>query len=311
MLRRHQPRHGRARRDRAAWLAPGHAVAGIGCTASLATDRPKRGDHRAFITVCTDTATLTLSLTLDKGARDRAGEEAVVKALLLGAMARLFGISTALPVALLPGDRLTEEPGADGAALLVSAGQMLCVAPDGRLHATAAPPAALLPGAFNPLHHGHRELARVAAELLGQPAAFELSVRNVDKGAIPPEEVRIRLRQFAWLAPVWLTAAPTFAEKARLFPGTAFVVGADTAARLFAPHYYADGETGMAAALDAIRGHGCRFLVACRADGSGQYLDLDGIGVPAAWRDLFQAIPPQRFRVDVSSTQLRQQPAPL
>src|SRR5205807_1995389 len=32
--------------ERARWLAPGHLVAGIGCTASLATDRPKQGDHR-------------------------------------------------------------------------------------------------------------------------------------------------------------------------------------------------------------------------------------------------------------------------
>ncbi len=32
--------------NRACWLAPGEAVVGIGCTASLASDRPKRGDHR-------------------------------------------------------------------------------------------------------------------------------------------------------------------------------------------------------------------------------------------------------------------------
>src|SRR5690349_6017210 len=32
--------------ERARWLAPGERVCGAGCTASLATDRPKRGDHR-------------------------------------------------------------------------------------------------------------------------------------------------------------------------------------------------------------------------------------------------------------------------
>src|SRR5437762_311819 len=32
--------------ERARWLTPGEAVIGVGCTASLATDRPKRGDHR-------------------------------------------------------------------------------------------------------------------------------------------------------------------------------------------------------------------------------------------------------------------------
>src|SRR4051794_18544612 len=32
--------------QRASWLAPGEEVAGVGCTAGLATDRPKRGEHR-------------------------------------------------------------------------------------------------------------------------------------------------------------------------------------------------------------------------------------------------------------------------
>jgi hypothetical protein len=31
--------------ERARWLAPGAAVYGLGCTASLVSERPKRGDH--------------------------------------------------------------------------------------------------------------------------------------------------------------------------------------------------------------------------------------------------------------------------
>src|SRR5438552_6213805 len=34
---------------RASWLAPGEEVVGLGCTASLATNRPKKGDHRLHI----------------------------------------------------------------------------------------------------------------------------------------------------------------------------------------------------------------------------------------------------------------------
>src|SRR5581483_4543139 len=37
--------------NRAGWLAPGEPVLGVGCTASLATDRPKRGDHRFHVSV--------------------------------------------------------------------------------------------------------------------------------------------------------------------------------------------------------------------------------------------------------------------
>jgi hypothetical protein len=301
--------------DRARWLAPGHLAAGIGCTASLATDRPKRGDHRFHFTVRTDFTSRTCSLTLAKGARDRAGEEAVLDALLLGTMLAEFGVGQCPPVALLPGERVEEDHGestdlAGLVGLLKGAGQVLCVAPDGCVQASAPPPAVLLAGAFNPLHRGHRDLAQVAAAALGAPVAFELSVRNVDKATLGIEEVRLRLRQFQWLAPVWLTSAPTFAEKALLFPGVTFLLGADTAVRLFAPRYYEGGEAGMAAAFDTIRRQGCRFLVACRVDGAGQCQDLDGLGVPGPWRDLFQAIPAEQFRVDVSSTQLRQQPRP-
>src|SRR5439155_608377 len=125
----------------------------------------------------------------------------------------------------------------------------------------AAAPRVLMPGAFNPVHEGHWRLAAAAAEIAGQPVAFELSVTNVDKPLLPAEEVRRRLRQFTWRAPVWLTRAPTFAEKALLFGDVVFVIGADIAARIVAPRYYQDREERMAAALEQIRSRQGRFLV--------------------------------------------------
>src|SRR5205823_3936125 len=104
-------------------------------------------------------------------------------------------------------------------------------------------------------------------------------------------EVAARLRQFAWRAPVWVTRAPTFVEKARLFPGTVFAVGADTAVRVLAPRYYAAGQAGLAEALALLRRRGCRFLVACRADPSGNCLAAEDLAVPPDYRDLFTAIP--------------------
>ena len=75
--------------ERARQLAPGQAVVGLGCTASLATDRLKRGEHRFHVAVHTHGRTTTHSLTLTKGARDREGEEAVLDAVLLNAGAAL------------------------------------------------------------------------------------------------------------------------------------------------------------------------------------------------------------------------------
>src|SRR5580658_7394317 len=105
-----------------------------------------------------------------------------------------------------------------GGAIEVSAhGQM-------RLHSMTSPLAdnasgpILLPGAFNPAHDGHWQLAAAAQRQLGRPAAFEISLANVDKPDLSWEEMLGRIRQFAGRAAVWLTRAPKFVHKAELFP---------------------------------------------------------------------------------------------
>jgi nicotinic acid mononucleotide adenylyltransferase/nicotinamide mononucleotide (NMN) deamidase PncC len=294
--------------DRARWLAPGEAVAGAACTASLATDRPKRGDHRFHVAVHTTGQTLVRSLTLTKGARDRAGEETVLDAVLLNALAEAFGLTERVDVPLLPGEEVWDETVvATGALAALFRGEInaACVESDGRVRTGAPTPALLLPGAFNPIHAGHWGLADAAAKLTGSSAAFELSVTNVDKPPLGPGEVRRRLAQFAWRAPIWLVRAPTFVEKARLLPGATFVVGADTAERVVAQRYYHDSSEEMARAFHEIHGHGCRFLVAGRVCADGRFAELHHLNIPEAHRDLFAAIPAEAFRVDVSSTALR------
>jgi nicotinamide mononucleotide (NMN) deamidase PncC len=298
--------------ERARRLAPGAAVVGAGCTASLATDRPKRGDHRFHVSVHTNLACTTYTLTLTKGARDREAEEAVLDAVLLNGLAEAFGVAERLPSGLLAGEELQVDHAGPSllARFFAAAVPAVCALPDGRVTDAGPPPAVLLPGSFNPAHRGHWELAAAAARQLGAAAAFELSVANVDKPPLEVAEVRRRLGQFTWRAPLWLTRAPTFVEKAALFPGTTFVVGADTAARIVAPRYYAGGEAGRSEGLAGLRRGGCRFLVAGRVDASGQFLALEDLAVPADCGDLFSAIPNTEFRLDLSSTQLRDQGGP-
>ena len=295
-------------RARARWLAPGAPVAGVGCTASLRSDRPKRGDHRFHLCVDAGDRAVAVSLTLAKEARDRAGEEEVLDRVLLNALAEAFGLAERVEVPLLTGEQIVTEPAAAPdalAAFLAGATSALCVEADGWVREGGPRPKLLLPGSFNPLHEGHCGLAAVAASHVGAAPAYELTVVNADKPPLAAEEVRRRLAQFAWRAPVWLTRAPTFAEKADLFPGAAFVVGADTAARIVQPRFYGDSAERMAEALGAFRARGCRFLVAGRVDAQWRFVGLEQIDVPPAFRDLFTAIPESAFRLDVSSTQLR------
>ena len=164
----------------------------------------------------------------------------------------------------------------------------------------------LLPGAFNPLHEGHRQLAQVAGRILGKPVALELSISNVDKTELSWAEVRRRIDQIAFQIPVLLTRVTAqFIEKAELFPDAVFVVGVDTAERLLTPRYYGSVADGVTKALELLRQHGCRFLVGGRMDARRRFVRLHDLPIPAECRDLFREIAPEVFRVDISSTELR------
>jgi len=298
----------RRARERAAWLAPGEPAVGLACTASLRSDRPKHGDHRAHLAACADEGALLVSLTLAKERRAREEEEEVVSRLLLNLLSEALALPGRCPVSLLEGETVERavEPGDPLAALATGDVTAVCVESDGRLRQEGPAPSLLLPGSFNPLHEGHLTLAAVAARRTGRPAAFELTAVNADKPPLSAAELRRRAGQFLGRAPLWLTRAPTFPEKARLFPGATFVVGADTASRIVQPRFYGGSEEAMHRALGEFAERGCRFLVAGRADASGRFLALDALAVPAALRGLFDAIPEADFRCDMSSTALRQ-----
>ena len=191
---------------------------------------------------------------------------------------------------------------------------LVVVEPDGRQHSVAPENAAVLAASFNPLHRGHVGLLAAAQDITDRLGYFELSIENVDKPRLSEQDLRSRLEQFAGVAAVIVTNAPTFVEKSRLAPGTVFVTGVDTAERLFVDRYYRREEaTGgdqqrvspTALALKELRRNGCRVLVAGRMIGDRGFVTLDDLGVPEEFRDLLEAIPESTFREDISSTAVR------
>ena len=202
--------------NRARKLDPSEVpLAGVACTAGLASDRPKRGPHRAHVALQTASRTATWSIELQKERRRRIQEERLVSRMVLNAVADGCGIDARLDLPLLPGEQVEYSQTIAPAAwqdLLLGRTEAVCHGGGERL-------AAIFPGAFNPLHAGHRRMMELAQAILGVPVALELSVLNADKPPLDYAEIERRLRQFPAEQPVWLTRAATFEEKSRLFPG--------------------------------------------------------------------------------------------
>lgn len=296
---------GRALRLRASSAVP---VVGAGCTAAVATDRARRGDHRCHVAVWSETGASVASLQFEKGRRSRLEEDDLVSRLLLARLAAACDVEPWVAVPLAAGERVADEVRSYSDALsAVVAGHLRTAVyrADGTVEAGEPDAGAVLAGSFNPLHDGHVNLADTAANLLGAKVAFELSVTNVDKSALNEHEVRRRLAQFHGLGEVAITRVPTFLEKARLLPGRTFVIGADTALRLVDPAYYDERTGAMLDALAELRLLKCRFLVAGRMV-AGRFATLDDVPVPEGFREMLEPIPESVFRDDVSSSRLRQ-----
>ena len=282
-------------------------VTGIACTATIATDRAKRGDHRCHVAAWNGTGFTTYNLTFMKGLRDREGEDEIASMLALRALAESAGVPFDMKLPLEPSEEaLKSSKSYDDAvdALMSEHVEKAIIHQDGRASADEPFRGGVLSGSFNPLHEGHVELAEVASRLLEKPVAYELSVANVDKPPLSHDEVKRRVAQFSGRGSVVLTRVPVFYEKSILLPGCTFIIGVDTAIRLFDPRYYGDSQTRMFLAMEQMMQHRCSFLVAGRIKGD-RFLTLSDVRIPEGFERMFEAIPESAFRSDISSTQIR------
>lgn len=280
-------------------------VVGIGCSATIVSNRPKLGQSRAHLASWGRERILTRDLLLARGARSRVEEEQLISHALIDLLAEAVGITERLPLPQLPGDQFfSSSIDLMQAVFSVLSGEYpwVGIGDDGSIRNSGIRPNVLLPGSFNPLHAGHTQLAEAACLHLGKPLAFELSIANIEKPSLDAEQIVERLAQFAGRWPIYLTNAPTFDRKIDFFGPTTYVIGYDTAERLLQPAHYGD-QAAMYNTLDRWLTIGVRFLVAGRVH-RGQFRDIDHLSIPIGYHGLFQ--PLLDFRHDLSSTFLRE-----
>src|SRR6516162_5567773 len=95
----------RTARARAAKLVPaGTELVGLGATAALVSDRPRRGEHRFHIAFANSAGIAHCTCVLAKGRRDRAGEEDVVARAIILWLARACGVAAPSPQSLVEAD---------------------------------------------------------------------------------------------------------------------------------------------------------------------------------------------------------------
>tara|TARA_B100001142_G_scaffold329247_1_gene391899 strand:+ start:878 stop:2020 length:1143 start_codon:yes stop_codon:yes gene_type:complete len=284
-------------------------IIGVGCTATIATNREKRGDHRVVIGVCTPNKLCTFTLVLNKGMRDRIEEDFVVSSLLLNVVSIYAGINFSLEKVLLEHEAVDyQEITLNKCLNMVESGHIPYVILDSALSTEYTLPhedsCAIFPGSFNPLHDGHKEMSSVLEDKFGLDSLYETSIVNVDKPPLGYDEILERVSQFKNSEKLVITNQATFVGKAAKLGGYRFLVGWDTAKRILDPKYYLDAQD-MCKKLAHMLANGNTFYVAGRLN-QGKFNGINDLIIPSGLEGLFIGISENLFRSDISSTEIRE-----
>lgn len=288
---------------------PGSLVLGVGFTGSLATTQPKLGDHRFHLSTRTADRLWVSTVTLSKGLRTREEEDKVSSHLLLKAMAKACKVHATFDSGLTESelfDEFEKQFNEDEELEQLINGEICYKIYPFSSDMSSTERKIILSGSFNPLHDGHIKLLEVAASICGDGyPCFEISAVNADKPPLSISQIKDRVKQFEKVGKtVIISNQPYFYRKAELFPGSCFVIGADTAVRLINPKYYDGDYKKMLDILIGCKNTGCTFLVAGRMI-DGTFRVLGDFDIPKELRDMFVPIPIEMFRMDIASSEIR------
>ena len=270
---------------------------GIAISATLSTNYEKKGDHRFHIAVQTRDFSQSISCILNKGQRTREEEEELVTEFVIALISDCCGLEFTYPEIKENVEHI-KIPAQEGWADLMSEKIEFVTSCNQQ-------PRLLFPGAFNPMHDGHIAMSELAYKELNEEVFFEICIQNVDKPPLSYHQIKKTIDQFTDSKNWVLTKAGKFSDKAKLFPNSTFIIGADTLVRIFDERFYASRRE-MMEEFEIFNANNNNFLVFGR-EYKNKFIELNDIQVPDSIKSRFRGFGENIFRKDVSSSTIRAQ----
>jgi nicotinamide mononucleotide (NMN) deamidase PncC len=225
---------------------------GVGITGSVTSDKDHRGEHRAFICIMTDNVVVSDHIQMEKGvfksdiSPDREFRLKLEEAdwrlerrqgdglrCDMDTMCNLFDVlgldyfgplhKSFKDVSELAMERFMVHP------FFAANGKRLADMPKGKY--------ALMPGAFNPPHEGHYGAADATMTDYNYRTVFEVTAQPPHKDAMTVQTLLQRAKLLQGNDRIFTSKLPLYLDKARKYPGTPIILGADAMVRMLDPKW--------------------------------------------------------------------------